>query len=126
IEAGRGVEQGGNAAVDADGASVRRVHPGNDLQQCGLTRPVMSDQPESIAAAEGEGDVIKSAYDDALLTACPFAPDQPSSAAEQGLAQAAMTRPVDREIDRKVVRNDRGQGGVPRQSQYGMRRRKRA
>src|SRR6516165_76113 len=32
VEAGCGVEQRGNSAFDADGARVRRVHPGNDFQ----------------------------------------------------------------------------------------------
>src|SRR5215831_10418187 len=73
----------------------------------------MSDQPESIAVAQGERDIIKRAYHDALLTALALVPDKPSSAREQGLAEAAVARPVDREIDRKVARNDRGQGNSP-------------
>jgi hypothetical protein len=35
----------------------------------------MSNQPKSIAAAEGERNIIKSAYDDALLATCTLVPD---------------------------------------------------
>src|SRR5262249_60342188 len=75
VKAGSGVEQGGNAALDADGSQVRRVHPGEYFQQSGLTSSVMPNQPKPIAIPQGERDIIERAYNDALLTACPLVPD---------------------------------------------------
>src|SRR5215470_15908674 len=87
---------------------MRPVDPGERLEQRRFSGAVVPDQPEAIAVIELEGDLVERAHDDALVPVS-LAPNEPAGAREQGLPQAAVSRPVNRKIDGDVVDDDRGQ-----------------
>src|SRR5262249_10511611 len=75
IKAGSGIDQRRYTAIDAEGSRVRRVDSCEYFQQRRFPRPIMSDQPKSIAVLERKRNIVERTYDDALLTACSFVSD---------------------------------------------------
>ena len=86
-------------------STLRRViDPGTDPQQRGLARAIMTDDPETVAVFEHEGNIIKGTDDDPFLMK-PFASNQASRCALEHTTEGLMGA-VDRKIYGYVFKNE--------------------